>query len=215
MKNLTSIAVVCMALILGACASKQEKEQISEAKAQKKSMDLRNKELNDKIDALPKWVLKPPAADRTGLHAVGIGGSDNLQVSLRKAVLEAEFGLAKLYRQELAGSERMFTTDDAVGSNQRYEALIDKLVQSVPIVGYTVKNQVVKPVDGRYESYVLLHLPYDQYNEVLKMEKAKSMDKEMKAAFDDLERRLELRRQRDQNLTQAPASTVEDDAQVQ
>lgn len=197
MKTLPKIKLALLAgtiAILCSCASQDGKDRVADAKAYQKVIDAKNADIEDKLDKIPGWVLNPPKPDAYGVFAVGIGDSNTLQVSQKKAMLEAEFGLAKQFQQELAGSERQYTTDDSVSGVNRYEGLIDKLVQRVPIVGYTVKKQEVKAVDGKYQTYVLLSLPYDQYNEVLKAQKSKETSKEMKDAFDELEKRLEKRR---------------------
>ncbi len=147
------------------------------------------------IDQLPAWALEAPQPDETGMYAVGMAESKNLRLALRKATLDAEFGLAKLYNQELSGSERSFA-QDAGGEtvDEQYTALIDKLVDAVPLAGFQVVEQEVKPIDGKYHAFVLLKLPYDEFNRVLQHQKRQARDKEITAAFDDLERRLERRR---------------------
>lgn len=68
----------------------------------------------------------------------------------------------------------------------------------MPIVGYEVIEQIVKPISGMNNIYVLLKLPYDQFNKVLAAEKAKALNKDVQIAFDDLERRLDKRREQKQ-----------------
>lgn len=181
-------------MILASCSTGDKRDRAADAKAAQDEMRMKNKAIEDKIEALPAWVLSPPKPDSQSVYAVGIGDSDALQVSIKKAMLEAEFGLAKQLKQELSGSERQYTVDDSIRTTNRFEGLIDKLVQETPVVGYTVKKQVVKPMDGKYQTFVLLMLPYDQYNEALKAGQARETRQEMKEAFADLERRLDKKK---------------------
>jgi hypothetical protein len=147
-------------------------------------------------DLLPDWILEPPMPDTTGMFGIGIAQSKKLSHALKAARLQAEFELAKMYRQELSGSERAFEQGDSDGNvTSQTIFLIDKLVDSVPVVGYEIVEQVVEPNRGIHNVYVLLKLPYDEFNKVLKQEKAKIIDKKVQANFDDLERRLDKRRE--------------------
>ena len=58
---------------------------------------------------------------QSGLYALGVAEAANWSLARKKGFLEAEFGLAKLYRQELSGSERSYTNerDDKTMYSQR------------------------------------------------------------------------------------------------
>lgn len=181
-------------LLLTACASNRLAQNADTEDLRQVVIEKQNEAINDHIDTVPDWVLKPPAPDGVGMYAVGVGESNNLQISIKKAHLEAEFGLAKLYKQELSGSERMYSTDNGGYANTNYVGLIDKLVQQVPVVGFSVEEQTVTALEGKYMVYVLLKLPYDQFNDVLQEHLAQASREDMKQAFLDLERRLDKRR---------------------
>lgn len=196
----TFLAVVVGCVLVG-CASSPSMEtiardQMAAENARAKEEKRRNKEKQEAmekfVDELPKWALEAPKPDATGIYAVGMGASDGLVVSIRKATLEAEFGLAKVYRQELSGAERSLVEErgEKVAS-QQYQQVIDKLVSRVPVVGYEVVRQEVKPIDGKYHAFMLLKLPYDQFNKVLQDQKLEGDG--AKAVFDDLERRVRQR----------------------
>ena len=193
-KNILLIFIASSAYFLTACTTNESRDRLAEAKAARSEMQLKNKAIEEKIDALPSWVLSPPKSDSQAVYAVGIGDSDMLQISMKKAMLEAEFGLAKQLKQELAGSERQYTTDDSIHATNRFEGLIDKLVEETPIIGYSIKQQIVRPMEGRYQTFILLMLPYDQYNNILKANQVKETRNEMKDAFADLEKRLEKKK---------------------
>lgn len=73
--------------------------------------------------------------------------------------------------------------------------LIDTLVDNVPVVGFRVIEQEVIPLQGRINAYVLVKLPYDQFNTMLQQKKSEAANTDIKNAFDELEIRLEKRRQ--------------------
>lgn len=178
------------------------------AKAAEEKRAEEQKKMEATLSKVPAWALEQPRPDSTGVYAVGIGESDNMRVSMRKAMLDAEFGLAKVYDQEVSGSERSHTQDaNGRGTTSQYTELIDKLVTQVPVVGFEVVRQEIKPIDGKYNTFVLVKLPYSQFNSVLKEQKAKAeaQDATVAKAFDDLERRVNQRRQQ----------RIEDDARKQ
>lgn len=188
--NKYTVTISAMVLALTGCATPEERAE----EARQDRIEARNEQLQAQVESLPGWVLETPKSDATGYFAVGIGKSGDLNMALKKARMEAEFALAKQYSQMLSGSERMYQTDSAI-SQEKFVALIDKVVDEVPIVGYSVENQKIVVSDGQYNAYMLLKLPYDEFNAVLKQQRAKALDSEMKDAFAELEKRLAARRQ--------------------
>ena len=154
-----------------------------------------NARLADEVANVPDWVLRPPRADATGIYAVGIGESKKLRTSMNSARLQGEFGLAKAYKQEISGSERSYEQDNGGESvSEQYTALIDKLVERVPVVGFEVIEQEVMVIGGKYSTFVLLKLPYDEFNAVLRDQRRATHDDTIVAAFDSLEKRIDKRR---------------------
>ena len=199
------IGILTVALIVGlsGCASKptaesmqKDLEKAAEAreKAEQKRTAKRQEKNEEFLSSIPNWALETPKPDSTGLYAVGSSESENLNVSQKKAMLDAEFGLAKIYKQEISGSERNFTQERNDKSlNSQYTALIDKLVARVPVVGFEVVKQDVKAMNGSFHSWVLLKLPYAQFNKVLQEMRAESMESTVREAFDDLDKRVKSR----------------------
>jgi hypothetical protein len=148
------------------------------------------------VDSLPEWAINPPKSDQEGMYAVGMGASDSFATALKMATLEAEFGLAKMYSQELSGSERIYATGGDFDGVSVYQGLIDKIVDSVPIVGYQTEKKEISAMNGRYQAFVLLKLPYEEFNKVLNEKRSAESDLAMKEAFNELEQRLEKRRAR-------------------
>ena len=205
--RLASLIFTTMTIVLGCSSSpdellaerlaaleKAERDRIAEQKVFEQSQ--RKEELN----VVPNWYLSPPEADGTGVFGVGYSRSKHVGHALKSARLQAEFELAKMFKQELSGSERSFergNTDGDVVTQTTF--LIDKIVDAVPVVGYTVVEQKMVPLNGTFETFVLLKLPYDEFNKVLKSQRGTALDKTVQTSFDDLERRLNNRRsQREQ-----------------
>ena len=145
------------------------------------------------IDTMPSWAMTTPRPDNTGVYAVGIAEADKVQLAIKKAQLQAQYGLAKIFNQELAGSEQMMQQDAGAGSSSSYQNLIQSLVNYVPVVGFEVVKQEVKAVNGEFQAYTLLKLPYAEFNKALQNQKQQAQNTDMKQAFADLERRLQQR----------------------
>lgn len=205
--------VAAFATLLAGCASNSTREHI--AKDEVKAMEVRadaakvvkekeQRKAEEMISSVPAWALEPPKPDGTGVFAVGLADSEKLPIALRKAMLQGEFGLAKIYNQEISGSERSYVQDNGKhGTTDQFTGLIDKLVMQVPITGVEIVKQEVKAIDGTFHAFVLVKLPYEQFNQVLQSQRAKTRDATIAAAYDDLERRIDKRRK--QRIEEAAA----------
>lgn len=210
--NFVVVLALSVGMLLVGCSSTPTKEQIAKdevkasvvhatAAVERRVQEQQRMEVT--LSKVPDWALAQPHPDDTGVYAVGISESDTMRVAMRKAMLDAEFGLAKMYNQELSGSERLYSRDDNSSvSKEQYIALIDKLVSQVPVIGFEVVRQEVKVIDGKYNAFILLKLPYAQFNRILQEQRAKAHDNTAAKAFDDLTRRLNERRQQHQEEAQ-------------
>ncbi|GGP44808.1 hypothetical protein GCM10009347_10480 [Shewanella algicola] len=192
---MNKLTLLCIAVIMTGCASDPVEKYVELQK------DMQEKAVSDaeaKLDSVPEWYLNPPKNDGMGIVGVGAASSKDMHHALKKARLQAEFELAKNYRQELSGSERIYERENGMGTLvQTSQFLIDKLVDSVPIVGYDMIDQKIQVLpDGQFQAYSLLKLPYDEFNKVLQSMKLDSQDTRESEAFNDLERRLEAKRNR-------------------
>lgn len=191
-------------------ALEEEKAAQIRADAEKERREKQQVQMEDSLKQIPNWVLIVPKPDDTGIYAVGTAEADKVQVALKMASLEAEYGLAKNYNQELSGSERSYLQNNAGRTtSEQYTELIDKLVSQVNVSGFEVVKQEVRPIDGKYNAFILMKLPYEEFNAVLKDQRAKAKpnDKVIAEAFDDLGRRLEARRKQRLEDEKAAQST--------
>lgn len=204
-KTLTLFLATLFGLSLYGCSTSPTMTQLTQdsiaasqarAEANEKAAQKRQEKMEENLSEIPGWFLEVPKPDATGVYAVGEGESNKVRVAMKKAMLDAEFGLAKVYGQELSGSERssVHDTNDGMSASQ-YTELIDKLVTQVPVVGFETVHQEVKTIDGKYRAFVLLKLPHNQFNAVMQKQAAKTNDKMVAEQFKDLERRLDKRRQ--------------------
>lgn len=192
---MNKLTLLCIALMMAGCASDPVETYVEH------QQDLQKQAVSDaqaKLASVPDWYLNPPKNDALGIMGVGAASSKDMHHALKKARLQAEFELAKNYRQELSGSERVYERENGMGTLvQTSQFLIDKLVDSVPIVGYDMVDQKIQVLpDGQFQAYSLLKLPYDEFNKVLQSIKLDSQDARELEAFNDLERRLEAKRNR-------------------
>ena len=196
--------------ILSGCSSNDDMadrlEALENPRAANEAAQLEKSTLQQEkeIEALPEWVLAPPASDSTGFHGVGIAQSKQLNHSRRAARLQAEYELAKQTGQELSGSERSFEQGGASGDvNTQTTFLIDQIVDSIPVVGYQIVDQKLSTINGQFHAYTLLKLPYEEFNKALQQLKAKTNNNAVQKQFDDLERRLGKRRAEKEKAIQA------------
>lgn len=187
------ITAILTTTLITACSTMPDnkslvKEQLSiEKQRRNAAQDLAEQTL----DTMPSWAMTAPRPDNTGVYAVGVAESDKVQIAIKKAQLQAQYGLAKIFNQELAGSEQMMQQDAGAGSSSSYQSLIQSLVNYVPVVGFEVVKQEVKAVNGEFQAYTLLKLPYAEFNKALQSQKQQAQNTDMKQAFADLERRLQ------------------------
>ncbi len=192
------ISAIFLLLSFGVIGCSSSPRQISEnigkdqIKAEREQQIVAQKKAENTLEEFPDWALQVPQSDSTGVYAIGISDSDKIPVALKKAQLEAEYGLAKLYNQELSGAERSSQQDNGSIASTQYTSLIEKLVDYVPVVGFQIVKQDIKAIDGRFHAFVLMKLPYEEFNKVL--QKQKMQNTQNKADFDELEKRLEARR---------------------
>jgi outer membrane murein-binding lipoprotein Lpp len=195
------LATVASALVLLAgCAGSPTSSQLAkdQAKAEKIRLEakaeqdeMKQEQLEEVVDAYPSWAINPPKADATGFYGVGIATDGDIRLSLQKSNLRAEFELAKQYRQVVSGSERNMErqTMDAEAVNQ-YTQLIDKLVAEVPVVGYDVVHREIKAIQGKTHTFVLLKMPYEEFNKAMLSMRGTVDQSTFDQAFSELERRV-------------------------
>lgn len=187
------IAAATAILALAGCSSTPDRAEVIQyqLEAEQIKADAAQDKAEKQLASIPDWVLNPPKSDATGVYGVGIGESRKLNVSIKKASLNAQFELAKGFGQELAGNEKSYTKDGSAGSVDDYTQLIDSIVSTVPINGYETVDSKVAVMDGKYTSYKLLRLTYEQFEKGMNAAKIATTDQKIKGEFNDLYERLD------------------------
>lgn len=192
-----TMSLLASALVLAGCSSTPTAQDATkdQLKAEQLQADAAQEKAKNHIANVPEWVLKQPKPDTTGVYGVGQGESKKLDIAMKKANLNAQFELAKSFGQEISGNEQSYTQENNAGVSEQYTQLIDNIVDSVPVNGYSVVDQQVVAISGMYHAFTLLKLPYSEFNAVLEKQKAQAKSVEIKQAFSDLEKRLQKRAQ--------------------
>lgn len=195
LKHLYAATAISLVFLHG-CSSAPTAKSLAKEEAQldQQRREAAQTEAEKAIDAMPSWATATPRPDSTGIFAIGIGESDKLPLAMKKAQLQAEYALAKNLQQELAGNERMLQQDSNGSASGQYDSIITSLVDYVSVVGCEeVKRQTVA-VNGRFQTYILLKMPYEAFNQALQAKKAQTRDNQLQQAYNRLERQLEQRR---------------------
>lgn len=200
MKNehlIKALFVGAVVTALAGCSSpavRQAKETTEAAKiyatADKERKTEQEKAMAESVSATPKWALQAPPPDAGGIYAVGIGASADMKISIRKAYLDAEYGLAKSFNQVISGSEKSFTSEDRVGGIDRYTRLVETLVANAPITGFQTIKQNVSVVNGKYSTFILMRLPFEEMSSTLRKTEEKNRQRSIDAQFAALEKKV-------------------------
>ena len=81
--------------------------------------------------------------------------------------------------------------------------LIDSIVEEVSVAGAQRVKRELYNVDGVANAYVLVKMPYEEYNRAIQSLRAKTVEEKMSVAFDELEKRLQNRKIDEQKAIQA------------
>ena len=200
MKTTKLLLPLLIATLVSACSTTTDDKiaqiNVAELELKQQREDFEQEKREKEADAMPDWVLNVPTPDATGYYAIGYGESKSIFKAIKKSTLQAEFGLAKAIKQEISGSEQAFEKDSGAGTEQElYTAVIDKIVDSVQVIGFTQIDQELISTQGIHTVYTLLKMPYEQYNKILANKRTNALVQESKSAFSELEERINKRQQ--------------------
>jgi len=195
----TGLTAVILVGSFSGCSGKsrldvlEDNQEVRQAQAEieQDRQNTAQKRLEKIQKATPGWYLNSMPADATGVYAVGAGVAPQMNQSMEMAALQAEFDLAKTFGQRLSGGERSYEKVSSTGNIHQYTKLIDKIVDSVPVVGFEVIHRTVVPIGDRVYVWTMLKLPYDEFNRALGQIKDRNAGRQIDKEFDDLQQRLE------------------------
>ena len=154
-------------------------------------------------DEIPDWFLEEPDGCVTHCYSVATAVSQDLQMSLEKAVLRAKGLLADSINSYISGKAKSFADETGQGENTDYYEQIDTTLSNVftdvHLPGYSVEKKKIITQGTRYRAYVRLMLPIGDANRVMinKIKKNKELENRLRAseAFKDLEAEIEKSRE--------------------
>jgi len=149
----------------------------------------------------PDWFVNPPK-DPGFIFAAGSASSSDLQFSLDKAILNAKYQLADQANGKLSGKQRDWVSDNGAKAVSTSDRTTSNVIADVALPGYQVVNRKVVPVDTQFRSYVLLKFAAATTQAE---PPPPNVQKQAKAAYDDLEAELAAVRQ------QPPAPAASDE----
>lgn len=190
----------CLAALVTGCASNSDRydlekqqmkmEQLRSEQADKLATE-KDKKLQSQLDQVPDWVTQPPQIDAGGVYGVGIGSSDDLSIALDKARLKADYKLAQELKQQISGLEQNYAEDaTGSGSDQRYQAAIERFVAGVNMAGQEQVKQKVVVSGGKYHAYLLMRLSFAEMQKMLDEQSKMAGYDRMKEAFKELHKRV-------------------------
>jgi hypothetical protein len=134
---------------------------------------------------IPEWVVSPPKADEQGVYGVGIGSDADVLTSMRKARLQGTYELAKAMNAELSAEDTM------TGSGEgQYRYIVSLFVNKVNVAGAEVVQQEVKPINGVFKTYVLVKLPFAEFNHALRAQVSSIQKTELEKDYERLMKRI-------------------------
>lgn len=186
--------MAAMAAGLGGCATDPGTPAYYAEQAADKH-DQRLERVENTLDNLPEWYATPPRDDSM-LYGVATAASEDLQMSIDKAILDAKRSIAEKMNSRISGKIRQYMEDH--GGAEHYDSLLEessKVTQSVftevDVAGFRVEKQKLEQEGEAYRSYVLVSFPLGQANRVMisKLRHNQQLDTVMKAskAYEDLE----------------------------
>lgn len=192
------LLTLSLVTLMSACSSNNDIEDRLEKmeEVQQTVVEQKTERMDVLIDTIPDWYMDVPQPDTTGVFGVGYATSNKPPFALKTAELQAKFDLAKNFKQLISGQERSYenqTLDNNVET--QINMLIDSLVEEVSVAGYQRVKRELYNVDGVANAYVLMKMPYDEYNKALQSMRAKGVEEKMQLAFNQLEERLSTRKE--------------------
>jgi hypothetical protein len=188
-----------LVLMLVACASPKpgtpEFVAVKEVEQQKAAVQAQV----DYVKKIPDWVRQPPM-DAKALYVSGQGRSENQQLSMRLALLDARTALANQLSNQTTDVMNQLLSGSNTGNTGGVQEAIDQAVKSTAVLidlsGYVMEKSELF-ADGPYvRTFVLLRYPKDAHNRVVvdQIKKSSVLAAKFKdsKAWQDLEREIEL-----------------------
>jgi hypothetical protein len=191
----TAISLALMATgILAGCSSSQTKEEAMQdyvaaqeikEEHQQKVSERNQQKAEEFLELAPEWYLKPPQSDEKGIYAVAVGTSTDIATALRKAELQANYGLATKIKNIVSAEETMTGSSDA-----NYRFIVNSFVDRVDVSSSELVSRNIKIVDGKYNAFVMMLYPYSSLHSDMVKANALRNSLEIDTAYNRLMKRI-------------------------
>lgn len=176
-----------ISLLAAGCTSVGKSESDKNQHVQQQAKIL---QINETLQNVPTWYLRPPKSNNKGFYAAGTGKSSTLGMALTNARINTEFELAKKYNQIISGNEKAYTSEtDKAKVVSKTEKVVDKLVANARLTDYQVEDTQVVREGASYRIYMLSFLPFE--SEAISQKNSRAVSQQSDKAFNELERRVD------------------------
>ena len=169
---ITKTFVIFSFIFFTACAQNPKigsPEAALEEEIKKEEQRIENVDVS--AEEIPDWFLESPDGCVIHCYAVATAVSQDLQMSIEKAVLRAKGLLADSINSYISGKAKSFADETGQGENTDYYEQIDTTLSNVftdvHLPGYSVEKKKIITQGSRYRSYVRLMLPIGNANKVM------------------------------------------------
>lgn len=199
-----------VSLGLTGCASQPGTPEYQQDLAEER-YDNRVDQLEATLDDLPDWYLKPPSDDYH-LYGVASATSEDLQLAIDKAQIDARRMIAEKLDARISGKLKHYAEEtgnlDAMDSySEQASKVIQSIFTEVNLRGYQIEKQTLLQEGTRYRSYALVSFPLGEANQLMmnKMREDQKLNNVLTAAkaYQDLE--AEIQAARHSKVQAAPA----------
>lgn len=194
--KLLKAALIASVFASVSCSNNPENEQvINKIQAEKIKNSYETQLREQELNSVPDWYLNSKDSDDNGVLGVGNSSSTNLDFAFKSAKLKASMEVAKVLKAEVSGQERSYLRSSGEEGTlaNREEMIVDLLVKPTSMTGYETIKKEVKIINGRYQAFVMVRLPYNSFNKLADHASNDSLKNDFDQAFDKLEKRLKDR----------------------
>lgn len=111
------------------------------------------------VENVPSWFLKTDYKDNGHVYAVGTAESQDITLSLDKALLNAQTEVAGKVNSVIDALTKQYKHDVGDKVYENTEQIKRSLVADVDVSKYEIINKKVVAVGGNYRSYVQIRYP--------------------------------------------------------
>lgn len=162
-----------------------------------KSANLTPSANSETLKKMPDWYLSPPSGEES-LYAAATMVSNDVQMAVQKARVQAQAMLSEQLGQKLGSMTKQFREEAGAADNSYMIESTTQVVKSVTkqtLVGAELAKKDIQEDKGAWRAYVLMSLPLGDANRAL-LEQIRANNRlhtDLKAskAFQELEKELE------------------------